>query len=357
MKRLDRYLLKEMIGPMLVGTVIIALLFMANEVIAIFKNFDVSHLPKVAVVQMVMFRMPHWLSMTLPAGTAIGVALAISRMARESEITAMRAAGIPLRRLLLPVAFMGLLAAVANYLIVEKLIPPAALKYRQVVNQASVLGPGPVFRSNVMLSLDGKSASFGSVQRTADGRILLKDILLIERPRAGESVVFSAAEGSYDDGVWYFQSPLIRFFSGGELVSIKTEDVVTINERIRIADMFIQPMAEEETAADLKEAIEDRKRSGGDTTLLEVAYHVKFSLPSSCLVFALTSAIMALALVRSGPFVGLIVSMVLVMAYYNIHIVATEIVGRYGWLPPGPSAWLPNIIFATVAAVVLWRIE
>ena len=61
MKRLDRYILKEMVGPMLIGTVIIALLFMANEFISIFKNFDVSNLPKLAVVQMVMFRMPHWL--------------------------------------------------------------------------------------------------------------------------------------------------------------------------------------------------------------------------------------------------------------------------------------------------------
>ena len=53
MKKVDRYVFKELAVPMIVGTVIIALLFMANEFIAVFKNFEITHLPFVAMLQ-------HW---------------------------------------------------------------------------------------------------------------------------------------------------------------------------------------------------------------------------------------------------------------------------------------------------------
>lgn len=356
MKRLDRYVLKELATPMAVGTVVIALLFMANEFISIYKNFEVSSLPIAAILQMVLYRMPYWLSLTLPCGTAIGVALAVSRLARESELNAMRAAGIPLRRILWPVLWVGVILAVANFLIVEKLIPPASKQYRNVTSQASVVGSAPAFKSNVMLQLDRYTASFGSIQRTKQGSVLLKDIVIFERPKAGEIWLYVADEGVYDDGVWTIPNTFAWKMSGMDLLATHSGEIV-INERIRVPDLFVQPTPEEETATDLWKAIVAGKASKSDTTILEIAYHVKFSLPASCLVFALVAASFAVAMVRSGPFVGLLVSMGLVMLFYNVHIVSTEIIGKNGWLPPLLSAWLPDVLYAVVGVVLLWRAE
>ena len=357
MKKVDKYIFKELAIPMIVGTLIIALLFMANEFIAVFKNFEITHLPFVAMMQMVMYRMPEWLSLTLPSGTAIGVALAVSRLSRESEITAMRAAGMPIRRVFLPIVVVGLVVSVANFFIIEKLIPPAAREYRNVSNQASVIATVPAFKSDVMLRLDKFTANFGTVQRGRDGTVLLTDILIIERPKAGDVVLYVADTGTYDDGVWTFDEPFVWWMRGTELVASESPDQVTINERIRIGDLFVRPAPEEETIADLRKAIERGRASKSDTTLLEIAYHVKFSLPASCFVFAVTAAAFAVSLTRAGPFVGLIASMVLVMLFYNIHIVSTQIFGPNEWLPPFLAAWLPSILYAVVAVVLLWRAE
>ena len=356
MKRIDRYLLKEMVVPMLVGTVVIALLFMANEFISIFKSFEATRLPFAAVIQMVFLRMPYWLSLTLPSGTAIGVALAVSRLARESEITAMRAAGVPIRRIFMPVLAVGLVVSVANFLIVEKLIPPASKAGRNVTNQASFIASAPAFKSNVMLQLDRYTANFGSVQRTLQGTIEIKDIVLFERPKAGEVVLYQADSGVYDDGVWRIPNATIWFFHGKDLQSCISKEMV-INERIRVSDLFVQPAPDEETADALKAAIERGKAAKADTTILEIAYYVKFSLPASCLVFALAAAALSVTMMRSGPFVGLIVSMGLVMLFYNFHIVSTEIIGRNAWLPPLFAAWLPDMLYAAVALFLVWRAE
>lgn len=356
MRRLDRYVLKEMFTPMLVGTIVIALLFMANEFISIFKNFEVTRLPFTAIMQMVLYRMPYWLSLTLPSGTAIGVALAVSRLARESEVTAMRAAGIPIRRILLPIVLVGLLVGAANFLIVEKLIPPAQKEYKNVTNRSSILGAAPAFKSNVMLQLDQYMASFGSVRRLPGGAVALENIVIFERPKPGEVWIYRADEGTYKDGIWRIPAADTYQLVELRLVAGMGKDL-EINQVIRVGDLFVQPTPEEETAAALKKAIENGRANRQDTTNLEVAYHVKFSLPASCLVFALTSAAFAVSLMRSGPFVGLIVSMGLVMLFYNFHIVSTEILGNRGWLPPLAAAWLPDLLYAAVAVVLIWRAE
>lgn len=357
MSRLDRYVLKEIMVPMFVGTVVIALLFMANEFIAVFKNFEVTRLPMIAILQMVFYRMPEWLSLTLPSGTAIGVALAVSRLGRESEITAMRAAGIPVRRIIMPIVLVGVVVSIANFIIVEKLIPPAAKRYKSLTNQASVLGSAPAFKSNVMLQLDRYTVNFGNIQRTGEGEVQLNDIVIFERPKAGEIVLYIAETGEYKDGVWTINAPQVYFMRGNDLTAVSSAQNATINERITVGDLFVQPAPQEETAVNLWKKIKEGRASKLDMTPLEIAYHVKYALPASCLVFAFAAAAFAVLLSRSGPFTGLIVSMVLVMLFYNFYVISTEIIGKNGWLPPLAAAWLPNTVYFVIGAIILRRIE
>jgi lipopolysaccharide export system permease protein len=57
---------------------------------------------------------------------------------------------------------------------------------------------------------------------------------------------------------------------------------------------------------------------------------------------------------RAGPFVGVLFSLAMVLAYYNAFVISTEIFGRNGWLPPIAAAWLPNVIFFLLG---LWAIR
>ena len=126
---------------------------------------------------------------------------------------------------------------------------------------------------------------------------------------------------------------------------------------ISVPELFTQPQPEEQTAEQLKAQIEAGKRNRADTTALEVAYHVKFSVPAACLVFAITGPVFAVWLSRSGPFVGVLLSIVLVLLYWNFFVISTEIVGRNGWLPAWSAAWLPNMVFLALGLMALRRAE
>lgn len=357
MKRLDRYVFKELSVPLLIGTIVFALLFVANDMIFIYKTFNVDSIPPTAIAQLLIYKFPQWLNYTLPIGASLGASLAVSRLARESEITAMRAAGISVFRVFRPMFFAGLVVAAANFLVVEKLVPPSSRAYKKLVNEVGLLAMVPDFKSNVMLKLDKFNASFGSIQKENSGRVLLRDVLLIERPRPDEILIYRAATGKYNAGVWTIDAPNVVRLKGDMVVTATSQKETVINEPVRVADLFAAPTPEEETTGTLAKAIDEAKQSKLPSTNIEIAYHQKFAVPVACLVFAFTGAVLAMRFSKAGPFIGVLVSLGLVWLYFNAFIISGDIFGKQAWVPPIVAAWLPNLVFGTFGLMFVRRLE
>ncbi len=357
MKRLDRYVVKELSVPLFIGTFVFALLFVANDMMFIYKTYNVSAIPVAAIVQLLTFQFPQWLAITLPIGTSLGASLAVSRLARESEITAMRAAGISVFRVFRPLFFCGAIMAVVNFAVIEKLVPPAMKAYRKLSNEVGFLAVVPEFRSNVMLSINRYSANFGSISREREGVVRLRDILLIERPRPGEVMIYRSEEGEYRDGVWKVYRPYVIDLKGTVLQSADSKDVMVINEPIEVGDLFMPPKAEEQTIGSLSRSIKEAQEHGMSSRSLEISYHRKFADPVACVVFAFTGAVLAMRFSRAGPFMGVMVSLGLVWLYFNAYVVAGDILGKNGWINPVLSAWSPNIVFGCFGLLFVRRLE
>ena len=357
MKLLDRYLVRELLTPLLIGTVILALLFVANDMIAIYKNFNVDSIPFTAISQLLILKLPFWLNVTLPIGTTLGVSLAVSRMSRESEITALRASGVSLFRIFRPLLLAGILMTILNFFIIEKLVPPSSKSYRKLVNEVGLLAAIPEFRSNVSLTIGRYSASFGSIQRGKNGLVNLNEILLMERPFPGEDRIYKSSSGTYQGGVWIVKSPVVYRIKGLNLFAAETKDTLRIYEPIRITDLFAPPSPDEETVASLSDAISKNRKAKQATTKYEIALQQKFSVPSACMIFAFVSAVIAFRFSKSGPFIGVMLSMCMVWLYFNLYIISGEIFGKLGLLSPVVSAWLPNVLFAAFGMLFVRRLE
>lgn len=356
MKTLDRYLLKEMIVPFLIGTLSVVLMFMANELIAEFKNLSLQHVPIVAIMQLILYKTPSFLVLTLPVGTSLAASLTFTRLTRESELTAMRSAGYSVIRTVMPIAAFGLLIGGLNFYIAEGVTPRAEKQFRSLGTKVGVLAMVPSFASNVMIRVKNYTMSIGSVSKQPDDSILLTSILMVERPRAGETTLLSAEYGTYRDGVFTLRKAMLRNLKGDDLIVATPSKEVIINEKIVLNDLFLPPSAEEETASELKKEIANVKKLGGDTRQLESAYHVRFSVPASCVIFALVAPIFAVFFARSGGFMGVLLSIILVFLYYNVFVISTQILGQ-GVLPPVVGAWLPNVMFGILGFIGYRRLE
>ena len=104
MRILRRYILGEVISHALIGTAIFTFVIFTKELGQILELVVRNSAPLPSALQLFFFIIPGALTITLPAGVLIGVLLGLSRLAADSEITAMKACGISLTK------FLGILS-------------------------------------------------------------------------------------------------------------------------------------------------------------------------------------------------------------------------------------------------------
>lgn len=357
MSKLDRYLLRELTVPFLIGTVAVVLMFQANMMIAQLKTIQLQSVPFTAVLQIVLYKTPYFLNMTLPVGMALAASMAVSRIVRESELTAIRAAGTSILRVMVPIAFFGVVVAFGSWLLAEKVAPPAETLARKRMTEAAILGGSPQFKQNVIVYLHEWTASFGTVSAGPDKGFQMTDILLVSRDAKGETKLITAKTGTYQDGIWRLSDVFARVLSGNALVSARPEGDMVISDRITVQDFFIPPDSPEMTTPRLREVIDQGRKIGQDMTMYEVDYQTRFSLPAACAVFALVGPVFAVALSRRGAFVGVFLSTILCFLYWNAYVISTQILAKDGILSPVAAAWLPNVLFVVLGVFALRRLE
>lgn len=357
MKRLDRYLIGELIVPFLIGTVAVVLMFLANDLIAEFKNIALQHVPPLAVGQLLLFKIPAFLVETLPVGALLASSLAFTRLTRESELTAIRGSGVSILRMVAPVAAFGLVVGLFNYWVAEKVTPPSEKAFRSIATKVGILAGAPNFASNRAIELRDGLLSVQTVTRDEKDAVILINVLLIERPRPGETTLITSDRGEYDKGLFTFHNCRLWAFKGDGLIYARPEKSLTINERIVVPDLFLPPTAESETADQLLAAIRAAKQVGGNSNELQVAYYERFAVPAACLIFAFVAPILSITFARTGAFVGVLLSILLIFLYYNVFVISTSILGRDGTFPPMLAAWFPNLLFLAIGAIALRRLE
>lgn len=358
MKLMDRYIMREMVVPFVAGSLVIAMLFAANQLIYILKTFSLQNVPTAAIIQLILYKMPYWLNMTLPAGISLAASLAVARLARESELTAIRTCGVRVMRILAPVAIFGLIVAAGNYYLVEKVMPMTEKKFNKLQVDVGVAAASPAYTSNVWISLRQFWATFGSVNRTSEDTLEIRDIVLGQRP-SGDTVQFmSAPKGTYRNGIWTFHD--VQGFTytpktdGFDPIRAK---VMTIPQTIFIPDVFNADLPELKTSQELIAAIRAGKQAGRDMVREEIHLQERISIPAACVVFAVVAPIFAIVFARSGSFLGLLLSFFLVLLYYNAFVISTEIFGGKHWVSPWLAAWLPNLVFLALGILGARRLE
>ena len=100
---LGRSILREIISGAFLGTVLFTFVLFLQRVNLLFEQLVRGSASISTVGYLLMLIIPFTLTFTLPLGVLAGVLIALSRMSSDGEITAMRAAGIPSRKVLTPV--------------------------------------------------------------------------------------------------------------------------------------------------------------------------------------------------------------------------------------------------------------
>jgi lipopolysaccharide export system permease protein len=157
----------------------------------------------------------------------------------------------------------------------------------------------------------------------------------------------------WQDSAWVLEAGYERLFTKDREVtsSFPTKDGFNITFRPNdIAQ--IQKRAEEMSFSELKNFINEVKRTGGNPARWLVELYLKIAFPFANLIIILFGAPLASKKTRSGTAVSFGISLFICFLYFGI-IKVSQSLGHNGNLPPLLSAWLGNLVFGAGALFVL----
>lgn len=353
MQIVDRYTAREFAGPFAAAVAGATIMLLSGLLFELTDLIVDKRMPASTVVQMLLFRTPSVVVISLPIAALFGTLLSLGRLAKDSELTSLLGTGVPFRRLALPLLCIGALVSLCSFLLNEWIVPESNHRAEQILRRALFTDPFPAIEEGVFFR--GPNDRFyyvGSVDR----RTQRLERVLIYQFRWGEPYpeVITAASGTYGERVWILENGTRKRL---DAQGFTVEDVHFELLEYPVGDdseIFLgnQRTTDEMTRRELAQHIRVFKRSGIDVKRFEVEYHMKASLPMAALLWTWVGAPLSLRSPRSGRVFGLVISLGLTFLYFVLAALFRSLGGN-GVLPPAAAAWAANALYGA-AGLVLW---
>jgi lipopolysaccharide export system permease protein len=358
MRSVDRYIWREMLGPVLFGLLMFASLLLAGIVLKHIDQLMTRGVPAWVIAQILASYVPETLVTALPMAMLFGTLTAFGRLAADSELIALHASGLGIGRLIAPVAAAGLAASLAAFALDEAVVPRARRAGQRIIhNEVTLKKPLPKVAKNVFF--DG-SDHFRMFVREADRRTgNLRNVTLFELQKNGFPRVTEAREARLSPTEWRF--------GNGTMFTTRPdgspEHFIHFREwTYPLAPTWGPKRGDDEfvTAGDdslkkLNRTIRQRKAEGAPSFDVEVRYWWKLAFPLASLALALLAAPLASRAGRmaGSSALGVGLAIPLILAYYILFAICRA-AAMTQQLPP-LAIWIPDAIALFAAAVLLKR--
>jgi lipopolysaccharide export system permease protein len=130
---LSRYLLRQLAAPFLFALTALTSLMLLSQIAKKFGSLVGKGLPWTVIAEVFALSVPFIVAMTLPMAVLLAVLYAFSHLAADNEITAMRASGISVYQILVPVLAWGIFMSGLNFAFVDQLLPRSNARLRNLL--------------------------------------------------------------------------------------------------------------------------------------------------------------------------------------------------------------------------------
>lgn len=347
LQRLPKYVLRETLALYALGVAAVCLLLMIDT-LAVLAQFLIQYEIGFATTgRLLLYRLPFFLHLALPIAVVFAVLLAVGRLAKDSELKAMYASGVPPRALLLPLIVFGLFASALGLVNNGLLEARGNRAYQELVDSFLYVRPPTESHTNAAYHADGTIFFARSISAVSGGDAELERVLIT----AGDTLI-SAPIGTWDVAAeqWVLERAEVSVPGEPERVLHETYRV-SFTAGIDASEFFTR--AEDLALDQLWRQRTSVQRAGGDTSDIDYEFHSRVADSFSAVFFATIAATVALRVQnRAGGFAWTIVLMV---TFWGLWTVSANFYTS-GTLGPVLAAWLTPLLSAAVAAVFVWRV-
>lgn len=355
-KILDRYLLAEVAGPFFFGMIGFVVIGMFDLVFSLVDMFINNGVPFLVVMKILIYKIPAIMVLFYPMAVLFATLIVLIRMAKDSEITVLRAGGLSLGRIVLPIIFAGFVAFGLSYFTNEKMVPWANNISDEILRKAMIKKPSPDILENTFFK--ESENRFFYVKKIHKDRREMENIVIHETTDDFPRVI-TAKKATYSGQLWrlvdgvvysYDQTGLLRYQGKFQEMTIWVDQQLYNYYRT-------EKGPREMNTRELKQKIKTLQSSGAETSVLNVEYHLKFSLPMASFIFALIGTALVLIFIKNGRDIwGVVISVLtalLSVGFYFFVMATFRSLARGGYIAPFFGAWSPNLLFGVAAIAII----
>ncbi len=236
MKILTRYLLREHVAPFVAALGVLTGLMLLNQFARRFSDLVGKGLPWYVIAEVFGLSIPFIVAMTMPMAVLVAVLYTFSRLAGDNEITAFKAGGVSLIRLMVPVFLAASLLAGGMMWFNDRVLPESNHALRQLLSDIGKKQPTFELRERVINEVVPNKL-FLQAARIDRVRSMLRDLVIFDlgRPEV-ERTIYA------DSGLMAFnvsQTDLYLTLFDGSVHELDTKDPV-MNQLTHYAKQIIR---------------------------------------------------------------------------------------------------------------------
>lgn len=376
-KLFDRYILKEIFSPFVVGLIAYTFVLLMNEILVMSELFIERDVPLQVVLVLFIYLIPSILAISLPMSALLGILSGLSRMSSDFEITALKTLGVSYKRLVRPLLFFALcIWILTSYL--SLYTAPHANHQWMLTLYNSVL-------SKVQLNINPREFNetipntMLFVQDVTQDNTWKNIIVYLNEPvdepkllyaKTGRINIYPEQKSAYlelFDGVQhsYALSNPEDFYSVFSFESLqKNVEVGSFFPNFSETDKSVREKDIDELRADVHVIQEELDQFGPEEvdsveyrqkkrihTSHEIEIQKKISIPFACFIFALLGLPLGASTKKGGRTSGFTISIGIIIIYY-VLITAGEQLAKDGEISAVFGMWAPNIFFGLLAIVI-----
>jgi len=353
-----RYILKEVLSHALLGLMLFTFVLLMPDLPYLMELIVRNSTSLGMVTAIFLLILPNMLTVTIPMAVLVGILLGLSRLAADSEVTAMRASGVGVWRFvgivaLVAIAGWGIDLANTTYIAPKATMATRRLESELLNAQASYEVQPRVFNEEFKHYVFYVQDVRASTRSTNWREIFLADLTDSAAPKittgASATVVTRKGQGSImrlRDGTQHQMSasnPSQYDISTFAQMDLPLALSAQSDTRVVRSDAPMLAMSN-------RELLERGREPNG--RLYQIELQRRFAFPAACLVLMLVAVPLGISFKRGGKGAGFVLTVVLVFVYYFLSSTGTAL-ARQNKIPVIAGVWFVNVLFAVCGILLL----
>ena len=365
MKLIDKFVSRELLVNVLFAIAVLSLVLVVGNIFRKLLPLLVNHdVPMEYLLAFIAYVLPFSLIFTIPWGLLTAILLVFGRLSADNELIALRANGVSVTRVCVPLAGIALVfTAICSWLNVQ-VAPAAQEKLRSTIFDLATRNPMALFGSDQVIDqFPGRKIYVGKKQGNR-----LENITVFELDENSLPMKVTFARSGMLEADLQNKRILMHLYNARYQQRDEKDpnDLRKIRDGINMAEgtlpISLEELYEKEkkrpsrSALSIQQLLEQLKSENKrEQSASRTEINKRFSFPFACLAFAIIGVPLGVTAHRRETSVGFAVGLIVAVTYFLFVIIGDTLRGNPR-VHPELLVWFPNVLFIVLGALLFRRL-